>query len=74
MNTASNASAASISAALTTILIILDERVGWNFGPEFWGAFLVVLFALPPFGLLVIRYVKRAKREINDEIEQDQKP
>lgn len=38
------AAISALGPALTTILLTLDTRYGWNFGPEFWGAVLFVAF------------------------------
>ncbi len=42
MFSANKAILGGLGPALTTILLMLDEKMGWGFGAEFWGAVLTV--------------------------------
>lgn len=44
--TFNKAAVAALGPALTTILLTVDTRAGWNLGPEFWGAVLMVAFGV----------------------------
>lgn len=46
---ANKAYISSLGPALTAVLLTLDQRMGWGFGPEFWGAVLTVVFGLATF-------------------------
>ena len=43
------AAIAALGPALTTILLTMDNRMGWNLGAEFWGAVLTVAFGVLTF-------------------------
>lgn len=43
------AAIAGLGPAFTTILLTLDTRMGWNLGPEFWGAALTIGFGALAF-------------------------
>lgn len=62
----------SISAALLTVITSVDTRVGYDMGVEFWGAVILILFALPAFIVAAIRWVIRLKKTIKEESENDQ--
>lgn len=49
MLTWNKAAISALGPALTTILLTFDARLGWNFGPEFWGAVLSVGFGILAF-------------------------
>jgi hypothetical protein len=40
------AAIAALGPALTTILLTVDVRAGWNLGDQFWAAVLTVGFGL----------------------------
>jgi len=46
---ANKAGLGALGPALTALLLTLDTRMGWNLGPEFWGAALTVAFGLLVF-------------------------
>lgn len=46
LGSANKAYVGSLGPALTAVLLTLDERMGWGFGVEFWGAVLTVAFGL----------------------------
>lgn len=37
---------AALGPAITTILLMLDQRMGWGLGEQFWGAVLTVGFGV----------------------------
>ena len=49
MFSANKAVFGGLGPAITTILLMLDQRMGWGLGPEFWGAALTVAFTLLVF-------------------------
>lgn len=57
----------SISAALLTVTVSLDTRVGYDMGVEFWGSVILILFALPAFGIAAVRWVIRLRKTIHEE-------
>lgn len=46
---ANKAYVGALGPALTAILLTLDQKMGWGFGVEFWGAVLTVIFGLATF-------------------------
>lgn len=48
----------ALGPALTAILLTFDQRMGWGFGAEFWGAVLTVAFGILTF---VIPNVKKTE-------------
>ena len=49
LGSANKAYIGSLGPALTALLLTLDTKMGWGFGPEFWGAVLTVGFGLATF-------------------------
>lgn len=44
--TFNKAAISALGPALTTILLTIDTKAGWNLGPELWGAVLTVAFGI----------------------------
>lgn len=61
----------SVSAALLTVVTSVDARVGYDMGVEFWGAVILILFALPAFAVAAIRWVIRLKKTVKEESQND---
>lgn len=49
-------------AALILIFSNLGPQFDWNYSVEFWSAVVMVMFALPAFGIAVVRYFWRLKK------------
>lgn len=62
----------AISAALATVLIKLDIKFQWEFGPEFWGAMIILIFALPAFIVAAVRWWLRLKQAVQEETEHEE--
>lgn len=66
-NTVAVGVSGTAGAALVAIMTKLDARLMWDMGSDFWGSAVILLFALPAFGICAVRYMRRLKRVANGE-------